>query len=100
MQPVTVLYKVHNLDREKARSVLASQKQNIIAAARAQGDEIPRFLTAGTDNFLRPDETYYNEDQHPRRGRNQRRRHDEGLDRSQKDDLGGIQLREEARAGL
>jgi len=38
--PVTVLYKVHNLDREKARSVLASQKQNIIAAARAQGEEI------------------------------------------------------------
>ena len=63
MQPVTVLYKVHNLDREKARSVLASQKQNIIAAARAQGEEIPHFLTAGTDNFLRPDETYYNEDQ-------------------------------------
>src|SRR5271157_4809795 len=63
MQPVTVLYKVHNLDREKARRVLAEERAKIVGLARARGEDIPRFLTAGTDNFLRADETYYNEDQ-------------------------------------
>ena len=63
MQPVTVLYKVHNLDREKARRVLAEEREKIVGLARARGEDIPRFLTAGTDNFLRADETYYNEDQ-------------------------------------
>jgi hypothetical protein len=63
MQPITVLYKVHDLDRAKARSVLAEQKERIISLARARGEDIPRFVTAGTDNFLRADETYYNEDQ-------------------------------------
>jgi ribulose 1,5-bisphosphate synthetase/thiazole synthase len=62
-QPVSIIYKVHNLDRDKARSTLAEQKEKIIAAARSRGEEIPRFVTPGTDNFLRADETYYNEDQ-------------------------------------
>jgi ribulose 1,5-bisphosphate synthetase/thiazole synthase len=62
-QPITVLYKVHNLDREKARSVLAEQREKIINVARARGEDIPRFVTPGSDNFLRADETYYNEDQ-------------------------------------
>jgi ribulose 1,5-bisphosphate synthetase/thiazole synthase len=62
-QPVSVLYKVHNLDREKARGVLAEQREKIIALARSRGENIPRFVTGGTDNFLRADETYYNEDQ-------------------------------------
>lgn len=61
-QPITVLFKVHNLDRDKAQRALAEQKEQILGAARARGEAIPRFVSAGTDNFLRPDETYYNQD--------------------------------------
>ncbi len=61
-QPITVMHEVHNLDREKARRFLAEQREKLIADARARGETIPRFITAGTDNFLRADETYYNQD--------------------------------------
>ena len=62
MQPMTLLYKVHNVDRDRVKAALAAHKNEIFERAKAQGDVIPRYVGPGTDNLLRSDETYYNVD--------------------------------------
>lgn len=62
-QPMTLLFKVANLDRDKAKQFLAANRKAMIEEARTKGEAIPRYVGPGTDNLLRPDETYFNVDQ-------------------------------------
>jgi len=62
MQPMSLEYKVHNLDRKKARSFLAQHRSRVIGAARAEGEAIPSFIGAWTHKNFREDETYLNPD--------------------------------------
>jgi len=63
LQPVSIIWKVHDLDREKAMRALDEHRERIVSEARARGDAIPPKFGPGSDNMLRKDETYYNEDQ-------------------------------------
>ncbi|OGV64040.1 MAG: hypothetical protein A3K19_04470 [Lentisphaerae bacterium RIFOXYB12_FULL_65_16] len=60
MQPMTTLFKVGDLDREKVKSFLAEPENRSFAAAKADGETFPGYVGPGSDNLLRPRETYFN----------------------------------------
>ena len=53
MQPMTLLYKVHNVDRDRVKAAVAAHKNEIFERAKAQGDAVPRYVGPGTDNLWR-----------------------------------------------
>jgi ribulose 1,5-bisphosphate synthetase/thiazole synthase len=70
MQPTALMYKISNLDRDKAKDFLATRENRLILLDRAQerakadgeeGEQVV-YVGAGTDNLLKKDETYYNND--------------------------------------
>jgi ribulose 1,5-bisphosphate synthetase/thiazole synthase len=63
MQPASIIFKVHDLDRDQALLALREGRAKIAAAAKARGELIPSRFGPGSENMLRQDETYFNEDQ-------------------------------------
>lgn len=65
-QPIGLFSKMHNLDRDETVSFLEQHRQEILQEAERRGETVPRPIVtgygAGSDNLLRPDETYYNAD--------------------------------------
>jgi hypothetical protein len=60
VQPMTLMFKVADVDRTAAREFLARNKAKLLEDTVAQGGKLPSYLGAGTDNLLRKDETFFN----------------------------------------
>jgi len=61
-QPMTMMFKVENLDRDKAKQFLAQHKEELLRDTDGRGEEIPRYIGTGSDNNIRKEETYFNID--------------------------------------
>ncbi|MEW6354713.1 MAG: FAD-dependent oxidoreductase [Planctomycetota bacterium] len=63
MQPMTLLFKMANLDRNKTKDYLVNNRKRIFEEAKARGENLPPYIGPGTDCLLRADETFFNTDQ-------------------------------------
>ena len=63
MQPMTMLFKMANMDRDKAKEYVGHNLKRIREEAAAKGETLPPYIGAGTDCLLRADETFFNTNQ-------------------------------------
>ncbi len=61
MQPMGLLSKVHNLDRQRALEFISANREHLEKIKKDIGNN-DAVIACGTDNLLRKDETYYNAD--------------------------------------
>jgi glycine/D-amino acid oxidase-like deaminating enzyme len=62
MQPMSIMFKVGEVEGDEARQYLAGHKEQLVRDVAAQGESVPRYIGAGTDNLLHKDEIYFNID--------------------------------------
>ena len=63
MQPMTMLFKMANLDRDAAKEYVGRNHKRILDEAKAKGETLPPYIGPGTDCLLRADETFFNTNQ-------------------------------------